>query len=255
MKELMPRIIASGHVANVIQLIKHTIKGPKRSDADQIMILETLETIAVPIRTLQGKLNERSQRSLLGLLKFLKEQHLYVMFRDIDNLTGSVYQFIVKIGEKIIPLAVQGLGTPNLWQSAQSILFEYEDTCPDLADTLNDSQTWIRRKLLHYQFSAAQPSRKPLLLPAPSESHSSESLAVVTTHPRQPLSKPAAPNPRLSGPASPRHSTAKPLEADLFQRVRSDSRRNAHRIAQPLYSRMAKSTMRRGFSHPRRVHF
>ncbi|KAH8985011.1 hypothetical protein EDB92DRAFT_1390453 [Lactarius akahatsu] len=89
MKELMPRIIASGHVANVIQLIKHTIKGPKKSDVDQIMILETLETIAVPIRTLQGKLNERSQRSLLGLLKFLKEQHLDVMFRDIDNLTGD----------------------------------------------------------------------------------------------------------------------------------------------------------------------
>ncbi|SRR6266404_4017759 len=64
MKELMPRIIASGRVANVIQLIKHAIKSPRRSDADQV--------------TLQGKLNERSQRILLGLLKFLKEQHFDV---------------------------------------------------------------------------------------------------------------------------------------------------------------------------------
>ena len=67
MKDLMPRIIASGHVANVIQLINHAT-------------------------------------SLLGLLKFFKEQQLDVMFRDINAISRSVYQFIVKIGEKIIPL-------------------------------------------------------------------------------------------------------------------------------------------------------
>jgi hypothetical protein len=223
MKELMPRIIASGHVANVIQLIKHTIKGPRRSDADQDMILETLENITVPIRALQGKLNERSQRSLLGLLKFLKEQHLDVMFRDIDNLSGSVYQFIVKIGEKIIPLAVRGLGTSNLWQSAQSILFEYEDTCPDLADTLSDAQTWIRGKLLHYQFSTAQSSRKPLLLLAPSESHSPP--AIATTHSRLPLAKPAAPMAGSLSPDSEKSSKPRALEVDLYQFVPSDSRR------------------------------
>jgi hypothetical protein len=221
MKELMPRIIASGHVANVIQFIKHATAGPRRSDADQLMILETLEIITVPILALQGKLNERSQRSLLGLLKFLKEQHLAVMFRDIDNLSGSVYQFIVKIGEKIIPLAVRGLGTPNLWQSAQSILFEYEDTCPDLADTLNDAQTWIREKLLHYQFCTAQPSRKPLLLPppAPSESHSSP--AIVTSHPKLLLSKPAS----IHSPESEKSSKSRSLEVEIYQLVPTDSRR------------------------------
>src|SRR6266702_736391 len=230
MKELMPRIIASGHVANVIQLIKHAIKGPRRSDADQITILETLETITAPMRALQGKFNERSQRSLLGLLKFLKERHIDVMFRDIDNLSGSVYQFIVKIGEKIIPLAVRGLGTPNLWQSAQSILFEYEDTCPDLADTLNDAQTWIRGKLLHYQFSTAQPSRKPLLLHAPSGHHSS--LAVATL-----LSRPAVPSPDSLGPTSPQDSAANALEMDLYQLVPSDSRRKYAHVTR-LMARM-----------------
>ena len=224
MKELMPRIIASGHVANTIQLIKHAIKGPRRSDADQITILETLETITVPIRALQGKLNERSQRSLLGLLKFLKEQHLDVMFRDIDNFSGSISQLVVKIGEKIIPLAVRGLGTPNLWQSAQAILIEYEDTCPDLADTLSDAQTWIRRKLLHYQFSTApQSSRKPLLLTAPSEPRSSPG-----THSRLPLSKPTAP---LEVPLSPdsEQSSRPKTQVGLSQSVPSAAwRRYAH---------------------------
>ncbi|KAF8262005.1 hypothetical protein EI94DRAFT_741613 [Lactarius quietus] len=232
MKQLMPRIIASGHVANVIQLIKHATKGPRRSDADQILILETLETITVPIRALQGKLNERSQRSLLGLLKFLKEQHLDVMFRDIDNLSGSIYQFIVKIGEKIIPLAVRGLGTPNLWQSAQSILLEYEDTCPDLAETLSDAQTWIRGNLLHYHFSAAQPSRKPLLLPAPAPSASQSPPTVTTDHSRLPLSKPAGP---LS-PDSEKSSKPKALEVEIYRLVPTDGRRNAHKIMRPLYS-------------------
>ena len=224
MKELMPRIIASGHVANVIQLIKHAIKGPRRSDADQIMILETLETITHPIRALQGKLNERSQRSLLGLLKFLKEQHLDVMFRDIDNLSGSVYQFIVKIGEKVIPLVVRGLGTPNLWQSAQSVLFEYEDICPDLADTLSDAQTWVGGKLLHYQFSAPRPSRKPLLLlPASSEPRSSP--AVATTHSRLPQPTPAAPTARPLSSDSEHSSKPNALEVGLYQFVPSDGRR------------------------------
>jgi hypothetical protein len=221
MKELMPRIIASGHVANVIQLIKHAIKGPRRSDADQITILETLETIIVPIRALQGKLNERSQRSLLGLLKFLKEQHLNVMFRDIDNLSGSVYQFIVKIGEEIIPLAVRGLGTPNLWQSAQSILLEYEDTCPDLADTLSDAQTWIRGKLLHYHFSNLQTSRKPLLLPAPGPSEPRSPHAITTTHSTLAPSKAAVPR----SPESEKSSKPKTLEVEIYRLVPTDGRR------------------------------
>ena len=224
MKELLPRIIGSGHVANTIQLIKHAIKGPRRSDADQITILETLETITVPIRALQGKLNERSQRSLLGLLKFLKEQHLDAMFRDIDNLSGSIFQLIVKIGEKIIPLAVRGLATPNLWQSAQEILIEYEDTCPDLADTLSDAQTWIRGKLLHYQFSTApQSSRKPLMLTAPSELRSSPG-----THSRLPLSEPAAPMEVPLSPNSEQSSRPK-TQVDLSQSVPSAAwRRYAH---------------------------
>ena len=249
MKGLMPRIIASGHVANVIQLIKHAITGPKRSDVDQIMILETLETITVPIHALQGKLNERSQRSLLGLLKFLKEQHLDVMFRDIDNLSGSVYQFIVKIGEKIIPLAVQGLGTPNLWQSAQSVLMEYEDTCPDLAHTLSDAQTWIRGKLLQYHFSAAQPSRKPLLLPAPAPSEPRSPHTITTAQSMLTLSKPAVPH----SPDSEKSPKPKALEVEIYRLVPTDGRRkyvhvthlltpmltwldSAHKIMQPLYS-------------------
>ena len=223
MKELMPRIIASGHVANVIQLIKHATMGPRRTDADQLMILETLETITFPIRASQGKLNERGQRSLLGLLKFLKEEHLSAMFRDIDNLSGSMYQFIVKIGEKIIPLAVQGLGTPNLWQSAQSILFEYEDTCPDLANTFSDAQTLIRGKLLHYQLSTPHPPRKPLLLPAPAPSESHSSPASVTTHSRLPPStgKTAAP----ISPDSEKSSKLKTLEVEIYRLVPTDSRR------------------------------
>ena len=64
------------------------------------------------------------------------------------------------------PLAVRRLGTPNLWQSAQSILFEYEDTCPDLADTLSNAQSWIRGKLLRHRFSTTRPSRRRLLSPA-----------------------------------------------------------------------------------------
>ena len=167
MKELMPRIIMSGHVANVIHLIKHAILGPRRSEADQAMILETLETITEPIHSLQGKLNEPTQKSLLGLLNFLKEQHLDVAFRDIDNLTGSTYQFLVKIGKEIIPLVIHGLGTPDLWQSAQLALLEYEDACPDLANTLNSLQTWVTGKLVQHQLSRSQ-SRKPLLLPGPS---------------------------------------------------------------------------------------
>jgi hypothetical protein len=131
------------------------------------MILETLETITEPIHALQGKLNEPTQKSLLGLLNFLKEQHLDVAFRDIDNLTGSTYQFLVKIGKEIIPLVIHGLGTPDLWQSAQLALLEYEDACPDLANTLSSSQTWITGKLVHHQLSRSQ-SRKPLLLPGPS---------------------------------------------------------------------------------------
>jgi hypothetical protein len=235
MKELMPRIIASGHVANVIQLIKHAIQGPRRSDADQIMILETLETITVPIRTLQGKLNERSQRSLLGLLKFLKEQHLDVMFRDIDNLSGSVYQFIVKIGEKIIPLAVRGLGTPNLWQSAQSILFDYEDTCLDLADTLSDAQTWIRGKLLHYHFSNVRSSRKPLLLPAPGPSEPRSPHTIHTPHSTQALSKPAVP---LS-PDSEKSSRPKTLQVEIYRVVPTDGRRKYVHVTRLLYIRSA----------------
>ncbi|KAH9163618.1 hypothetical protein EDB89DRAFT_483103 [Lactarius sanguifluus] len=54
----------------------------------------------------------------------------------------------------------------------------------------------------------------------PSESHriateSHNSLAVVTTHPGQLLSKPAAPSPRLLGPAFPPKSMAKALEIGL----------------------------------------
>ncbi|KAI0306109.1 hypothetical protein B0F90DRAFT_964005 [Multifurca ochricompacta] len=232
MRELMPKIIASGHVANVIQFIRHAILGPRRIDSDQVMILETLETIIMPIRALQGKLNERTQKGLLGLLIFLREQHIDVMFRDIDNLAGSTYQFIAKIGEKVIPLVVRGLGTPNLWQSAQSILFEYEDACPDLADTLSSAQTWIRGRLLHYQLSLSH-TWKPLVLPAPSEPHTNRAPA----SPPPPLAMSGTSPIGLSSPGSKRRLNLSTLGTSPDGRFPpNDHLKTAHKIMQLLYS-------------------
>ncbi|KAI0251729.1 hypothetical protein BJV78DRAFT_405002 [Lactifluus subvellereus] len=232
MKELIPRIIVSGHVANVIQLIKHAVLGPRRSEADQVMILETLESIVEPIRSLQGKLNETTQKSLLGLLKFLQEQHLDVVFRDIDNLAGSTYQLLVKIGKAIIPLVIHGLGTPDLWQSAQSALLEYEDACPDLANTLSSAQTWITGKLVHYQLSRPQ-SRKPLLLlPGPSEPRT----ALVPAFARRPQSESSTPRkgPPPPEPEPERDPQTRILKTAQYKLLPSDTTRKGDKA--PLYS-------------------
>ncbi|KAI0060732.1 hypothetical protein BV25DRAFT_1827617 [Artomyces pyxidatus] len=131
-KYLISRMVVSGHIANMIQLVAAAVNR-NLGDAEQSLVLNTLYSMEDSLSS--QKIIQRTQANLLVQLRFMKNRHITALTNSATNTTAPA-KFIKQLADIVIPLTVRSLDTPEFLNEAKSLIKDYWMNCgDDLAET------------------------------------------------------------------------------------------------------------------------